>query len=212
MEAVSCEPGTSAARGERRRRRGRCGERRQGSLAPRRGLSCGRVVVITGSDSGSGLDPARQAAAQGAIVVLAARNAEALEEAAEAVRREGAREVLTIPTDVSKQAEAERLIDQTVERFGRIEVLINTAGLMLVGAEPTLTLDDFRTLMDVNFWGAVYTSRAALRALRGRPAWPDRQCLRRSGGRFAVPHDARHDREVRAHGIHEEPAPRSSPR
>jgi NAD(P)-dependent dehydrogenase (short-subunit alcohol dehydrogenase family) len=146
-----------------------------------------RVVVITGAASGFGLIQARQAAAQGAIVVLAARDAEVLDEAAESVRREGAREVLAIPTDVSKQEEAERLIDQTVERFGRIEVLINTAGLMLVGAEPTLTLDDFRTLMDVNFWGAVYTSRAALRHMR--PARFGRIANVSSvGGRFAAPH------------------------
>ena len=104
-----------------------------------------RVVVITGAASGFGLIQARQAAAQGAIVVIAARNAETLEEAAESVRREGAREVIAIPTDVSKQEEAESLIDQTVERFGRIEVLINTAGLMLVGAEPTLTRSEEHT-------------------------------------------------------------------
>jgi NAD(P)-dependent dehydrogenase (short-subunit alcohol dehydrogenase family) len=95
--------------------------------------------------------------------------------------------VIAIPTDVSKPEEAERLIDQTVDRFGRIEVLINAAGLMLVGAEPTLTLDDFRTLMDVNFWGAVYTSRAALRHMR--PARFGRIANVSSvGGRFAAPH------------------------
>ncbi len=111
-----------------------------------------RVVVITGSDSGFGLVQARQAAQQGAILVLASRNVEKLESAAEAVRKEGAREVIAAPTDVSDPRQAQELIDLTVERFGRIDVLINTAGLMLVGAEPTITLDDMRTLMDVNFW------------------------------------------------------------
>lgn len=146
-----------------------------------------RVVVITGSDSGFGLIQARQVAVQGAIVVLASRDGERLEAAAEAVRNEGAREILAIPTDVSKQDEAQRLIDLTVERFGRIDVLINTAGLMIVGAEPTLTLDDYRSLMDVNFWGAVYTSRAALPYMRkakfGRIA-----NVSSVGGRFVVPH------------------------
>jgi NAD(P)-dependent dehydrogenase (short-subunit alcohol dehydrogenase family) len=146
-----------------------------------------RVVVITGSDSGFGLIQARQVAAQGAMVVLAARDGERLEAAAEAVRREGARDVLAVPTDVSKPDEAGRLIDLTVGRFGRIDVLINTAGLMLVGAEPTLTLDDLRSLMDVNFWGAVHTSRAALPHMRnaqfGRIA-----NVSSIGGRFAVPH------------------------
>ncbi len=94
--------------------------------------------------------------------------------------------MFTVPTDVSKPEEAERLIERTVERFGRIDVLINTAGLMLVGAEPTLTLDDMRALMDVNFWGAVYTSRAALPYMRqarfGRIA-----NVSSIGGRFAAP-------------------------
>lgn len=146
-----------------------------------------RVVVITGSDSGFGLVQARQVAAQGAIVVLASRDAEKLEAAAEAIRGEGASEVLAVPTDVSKPADAQRLIDLTVERFGRIDVLINTAGLILVGAEPTLTLDDLSSMMDVNFWGAVYTSRAALPYMRkahfGRIA-----NVSSVGGRFAAPH------------------------
>jgi len=146
-----------------------------------------RVIVITGSDSGFGLIQARQVAAQGAIVVLAARDARKLDAAAEAVRREGASEVLAIPTDVSKPDEARWLIDTAVERFGRLDVLINTAGLMLVGAEPTVTLDDLRNLMDVNFWGAVYTTRAALPHMRqarfGRIA-----NVSSIGGRVAVPH------------------------
>lgn len=146
-----------------------------------------RVVVITGSDSGFGLIQARQVAAQGAIVVLAARDAEALDAAAEAVRRDGAREAVAIPTDVTRPDEAGRLIDATVERFGRIDVLINTAGQMLVGAEPTLTLDDLRALMDVNFWGAVYTTRAALPHMR-RAQFGRIANVSSIGGRFAAPH------------------------
>jgi NAD(P)-dependent dehydrogenase (short-subunit alcohol dehydrogenase family) len=125
-----------------------------------------RVVVITGSDSGFGLVQARQVAEQRAIVVLAARNPRKLEAAEEAVRREGAREVLAVPTDVSKEADARQLIDVTVERFGRVDVLINTAGIILVGPEPALDTEDFRTLLGVNFWGAVHTTRAALPYMR----------------------------------------------
>jgi NAD(P)-dependent dehydrogenase (short-subunit alcohol dehydrogenase family) len=146
-----------------------------------------RVIVITGSDSGFGLVQARQVAAQGAVVVLAARDAGKLERAAEAVLREGASEVLALPMDVTQPDDARRLIDLTVERFGRIDVLINTAGQMLVGAEPTLKIEDLRALMDVNFWGAVYTSRAALPYMRkarfGRIA-----NVSSIGGRFAAPH------------------------
>ena len=84
--------------------------------------------------------------------MLAARDPDALSAAASTIEQSGAREVIAVPTDVAKQEDAERLIELTVARFGRIDVLINTAGLMLVGAEPTLTIDDFRKLMDVNFW------------------------------------------------------------
>ncbi len=146
-----------------------------------------RVVVITGSDSGFGLIQARQVAAQGAIVVLAARDPAALEAASDAVYREGAHAVLAVPTDVTKPGDAELLIDVTVERFGRIDVLINTAGQMIVGAEPTLTLDDLRSMMDVNFWGAVYTTRAALRHMR-RAQFGRIANVSSIGGRFAAPH------------------------
>lgn len=147
----------------------------------------GRVVVITGSDSGFGLVQARQAAEQGAILVLASRDPEKLERAAQTVLAEGARAVLAIPCDVSKPEEAENLIDTTIERFGRIDILINAAGLMLVGAEPTLTLDDLHKLMDVNFWGAVHTCRAALPHMR-RKRFGRIANVSSLGGRFAVPH------------------------
>jgi NAD(P)-dependent dehydrogenase (short-subunit alcohol dehydrogenase family) len=146
-----------------------------------------RVVVITGSDSGFGLVQARQVAAQGAIVVLAARDAGKLEQAAEAVQRDGAQDVLAVPTDVAKPDQAERLIAQTVERFGRIDVLINTAGLMIVGAEPTLSLEDMHWMMNVNFWGAVHTTRAALPHMR-RARFGRIANVSSVGGRFAAPH------------------------
>ena len=146
-----------------------------------------RVVVITGSDSGFGLIQARQVAAQGAIVVLAARDAAKLEAAADAVRAEGAREVLAVPTDVSKPEDAARLIERTVQKFGKVDVLINTAGLMIVGAEPALTLDDYRSLMDVNFWGAVHTTRAVLPHMR-KARFGRIGNVSSVGGLFAIPH------------------------
>jgi NAD(P)-dependent dehydrogenase (short-subunit alcohol dehydrogenase family) len=146
-----------------------------------------RVVVITGSDSGFGLVQARQVAAQGAIVVLAARDPGKLEQAAEAVSRDGAHDVLAIPTDVAEPEQAERLIAQTMERFGRIDVLINTAGLMIVGAEPTLSLEDIHWMMNVNFWGAVHTTRAALPYMR-RARFGRIANVSSIGGRFAAPH------------------------
>lgn len=146
-----------------------------------------RVVVVTGADSGLGLLLCRQLATHGSILVMAARSGDELERAANEVRQAGAREVLAVPTDVTDETQARNLIDTAVKRFGRIDVLINNAGLMLVGPEPTLTTEDFRSLMDTNFWGAVYTSRAALTHMRaarsGRIA-----NVSSIGGRAIVPH------------------------
>lgn len=147
----------------------------------------GRVAVVTGADSGFGLILAQQLAEQGAVVVVAARKADELQQAAEKVRSRGAQEVLAVPTDVSVEAEANHLIEETVRRFGRIDVLINNAGLMLVGAVPTITLDDYRNLMATNFWGAVYTSQAALPHMRTRQFGRIAN-VGSVGGRFVVPH------------------------
>ena len=112
-----------------------------------------RVVVITGSDSGFGLIQARQVAEQGAIVVLAARNGEALEAAADAVALAAQAIWPPFPPMFPSRRRPSACLNPTVARFGRIDVVINTAGLMLVGPEPTMTIDDFRYLMDVNFGG-----------------------------------------------------------
>jgi NAD(P)-dependent dehydrogenase (short-subunit alcohol dehydrogenase family) len=157
-------------------------------LRSRRWISLAdRVVVITGSDSGFGLVQARQAAEKGAIVVLAARDPQKLEAAVDSIRRDGAHTVIACPTDITKPNDAQGLIELVVERFGKIDVLINTAGLMLVGAEPTITLDDMRTMMDTNFWGAVYMTRAALPYMR-RARFGRIANVSSIGGRFAAPH------------------------
>src|SRR5579871_4672986 len=104
----------------------------------------GRVVVITGASSGHGLITARLAAAEGAHLVLAARSADALRAAEAELRREGAASVLGVPTDVRDEGQVRSLIEQTVGRFGRVDVLINNAAVIQVGPVETLTLEDFR--------------------------------------------------------------------
>ena len=146
-----------------------------------------RVVLITGADSGFGLILAKQIAGQGASLVLAARKADRLEAAAEEVRGAGASEVLVVPTDISVESQANDLIAKALEHFGRIDVLINNAGQILVGAQPTLSLDDYRDLMATNFWGAVYTSHAALPFMRERGEGRIAN-VGSVGGRFAIPH------------------------
>ncbi|MEO6808193.1 MAG: SDR family NAD(P)-dependent oxidoreductase, partial [Isosphaeraceae bacterium] len=112
-----------------------------------------RVVVITGASSGHGLMIARHAAEQRARLVLAARSEDDLNQAAADLRQLGSPEILIVPTDVSDQDQCRRLIERTVEHFGQIDVLINNAGIILVGPLQAMTVEDYRRVMAVNFWG-----------------------------------------------------------
>jgi NAD(P)-dependent dehydrogenase (short-subunit alcohol dehydrogenase family) len=127
-----------------------------------------RVVVITGSSTGHGLVAARLAARQGARLVLAARDAETLSAARDELARETGAEVLAVPTDVSDPSQCNHLIESTLTRLGPIDVLVNNAGIINVGPVETQTLDDFRTVLATNFWGAVQCTLAALPAMRAR--------------------------------------------
>lgn len=138
-------------------------------LRSRRRISLAdRVVVVTGASSGHGLMIARHAADKGARLVLAARDADDLSRAAADLRQVGSPEILIVPTDVSDRDQCQALIQRTVEHFGSIDVLINNAGIILVGPVQAMTVDDYRWLMSVNFWGSVYTTMAALPYMRAR--------------------------------------------
>jgi NAD(P)-dependent dehydrogenase (short-subunit alcohol dehydrogenase family) len=121
-----------------------------------------QVVIITGASSGIGKSLALQLAGQGAKVVVAARRAERLEEVAEECRQRGG-EALVVPTNVSNEAQCNELIEKTVAVFGRLDMLINNAGLAVVALfreYPDLHL--FRHAMDINFYGAVHCTYYAL--------------------------------------------------
>ncbi|HMY73605.1 MAG TPA: SDR family NAD(P)-dependent oxidoreductase, partial [Blastocatellia bacterium] len=75
-------------------------------------------------------------------------------------------QALAVPTDVADQSQVEALIAKTVERFGRVDVLVNNAGVAIASRFEEMPLEDFRRLMDVNFWGAVYACRAAVPQMR----------------------------------------------
>jgi len=118
----------------------------------------GKVVVITGASSGLGEAAARHLHAQGATVVLGARRVERLNElAAELGDR-----ALVVQTDVTRRAEVQRLIDTAVERFGRIDVLLNNAGLMPLSPLERLKVEDWEQMIDVNIKGVLYGIAAAL--------------------------------------------------
>ncbi len=121
-----------------------------------------QVVIITGASSGIGAAMALHLAKQGAKVVLAARRTERLEMVADQCRLEGG-EALVAPTDVSDEAQCQALVEVTVASFGRLDMLINNAGMAvtaLLRELPNLNL--FRHVMDINFYGAVHCTYYAL--------------------------------------------------
>lgn len=128
----------------------------------------GKVVLITGASRGIGLATARVFAQEGCRLVLGARNADALTEAAEAIRAEGT-EVLAVPGDVTQPDDAAHLVEAAVAAFGGIDTLINNvgggAGVPRIegGAD-----DDWRTVLDTNLVQTVRMMRLALPHMKGR--------------------------------------------
>ncbi|HLZ68768.1 MAG TPA: SDR family oxidoreductase [Dehalococcoidia bacterium] len=121
----------------------------------------GATVVVTGATSGIGYETARAFAGAGASVVVAGRRKDRLDELTAAIEKTGG-QALGVQTDVSDFAQVEALIARARERFGRLDVLVNNAGVGLAAAFADVTLEEFRRLMDVNFWGVVHGCRAAL--------------------------------------------------
>ena len=126
-----------------------------------------QVMVITGASSGIGLVTARQAAARGARVVLAARNGEDLARAVEEIRREGGR-AIHITADVADRHQTDTIAEAALRAFGRIDTWVNNAAVSMYGRLTELPIEDMRRQMDINFWGQVYGARAAVRHLRSR--------------------------------------------
>ncbi len=119
------------------------------------------VVVITGASSGIGQALAFAFGRTGAAIVFCGRKAHALQSTADALTAAGITN-LPIVADVSVEADMQRLADETVARFGRIDILINNAGIsmrsMFVDADPEV----LRKVMDINYMGTVYATRYAL--------------------------------------------------
>ncbi|HYT65378.1 MAG TPA: SDR family oxidoreductase [Vicinamibacterales bacterium] len=126
-----------------------------------------QVIVITGASSGIGLATARMAAKRGARVVMAARNEEDLNAAAEEIRANGGR-VLVVPTDVADESAVSNLGEAALLEFGAIDTWVNNAGLSIYGKLTDVPLADKRKLFDVNFWGVVHGCRTAIRLMEHR--------------------------------------------
>jgi NAD(P)-dependent dehydrogenase (short-subunit alcohol dehydrogenase family) len=120
-----------------------------------------KVVLITGGSRGLGLLLARQLAAKGAKLALCARSFEKLKQAESELRHHGA-EVLTVQCDITNRAAVDRTIDQVIDHFGKLDVLINNAGIVQVGPAEAMEIADYEKSMQTNFWGPLYAIRASL--------------------------------------------------
>lgn len=124
-----------------------------------------QVMVITGASSGIGLATALDAARAGARVVLAARSGDVLEAIVATLASQG-HEAICVHADVAERAQVERVAATAIERFGRIDTWANVAGITIYGRVDEVSEADARRLFDVNFWGMVNGSLAALPHLR----------------------------------------------
>ena len=126
----------------------------------------GQVVLVTGASSGIGAELARQFAAEGARVALAARDAVRLESVAAECRAAGA-EALVVPGDVGVESSCAEIVARTVAHYGQLDMLVNNAGMGSSGLFEEITdLTIFDTLMRVNYLGSVWCTAHALPHLK----------------------------------------------
>jgi clavulanate-9-aldehyde reducatase len=121
----------------------------------------GQVVAVTGASSGIGEATALAAAEAGAAVALAARRADRIDELAQKINDAGGR-AIAVPTDVSQEDQAAAFVRRTKEELGRLDVLVNNAGLMLLGPIPGADTEEWRRMIDVNVYGVLYATHAAV--------------------------------------------------
>jgi NAD(P)-dependent dehydrogenase (short-subunit alcohol dehydrogenase family) len=124
-----------------------------------------RVAVVTGASSGLGVAFARAFAEAGADVVLAARRADRLQQTA-AIVRAASRSALCVPTDIADPVQVQHMVLAAMERFGKIDILINNAGVGTAIPATRETPDQFRQVIDINLNGAYWAAQACARVMR----------------------------------------------
>jgi NAD(P)-dependent dehydrogenase (short-subunit alcohol dehydrogenase family) len=148
----------------------------------------GKSVLITGGSRGLGLIMARELAAEGARLMLIARDEDELDRAVRDIRaRQPGAIVDGVVADVRLRYDAERALAETIERRGTIDVLINNAGIIQVGPLDHMKLSDYEDAMNTHFWGPLYMITAALPHMR-RDGGGRIVNISSIGGRIAMPH------------------------
>jgi NAD(P)-dependent dehydrogenase (short-subunit alcohol dehydrogenase family) len=146
----------------------------------------GAVALVTGGSRGLGLALSRELAQQGCRLAICARDELELEAARIDLQRFGA-EVLATPCDVSDQAQVAAMVEAVTRHYGRIDILINNAGIIVVAPVETLSRADFERVMAINFWGVLNPTLEVLPGMRAREAGRIVN-ITSIGGKIAVPH------------------------
>jgi NADP-dependent 3-hydroxy acid dehydrogenase YdfG len=134
----------------------------------------GTAALVTGASSGIGEATAEQLAREGAAVALVARREDRLEALASRVRNEGGTAEV-IKADVTQQPDAERAVASTVQALGRLDVVVNNAGVMLLGPAVGAPLDEWQRMVDLNLNGLLFVSHAAMPHLLAAAEQPPRR-------------------------------------
>ena len=121
----------------------------------------GTIALVTGSSSGIGAATARRLAEEGASVAVVARRRDRLEALAAEIERVGGA-ALVVEADITDRTQAEAAVEQTVKRFGRLDTLVNNAGLMLLGPVVGADPEEWDRMIAINNHGLLYTTHAAL--------------------------------------------------
>jgi NADP-dependent 3-hydroxy acid dehydrogenase YdfG len=128
---------------------------------PAAGRLAGTVALVTGASSGIGAAAAISLAARGATVAIAARRKDRLDQLADRLRGQGGT-VLVLETDVTDEQEATGAVERTVAELGRLDTLVNNAGVMLLGPAVGSPLSEWQRMVDLNVLGLLYCAHAAL--------------------------------------------------
>ena len=133
------------------------------------GKLTGKVALVTGASSGIGAATAIALAEEGAKVVLSARRADRMQEVTERIKSAGSLAIAVVG-DVSVEADAARMVSETVNAYGQIDIVVNNAGVMLLGPITDADLEDWRRMINTNVLGLMYVTHAALPHMKTRNA------------------------------------------
>jgi short-subunit dehydrogenase len=151
----------------------------------------GKVVLITGASRGLGLAMAEEFGKKGARLALAARDAEELYRARTLLLQRGAakntEDISVFPSDLRKPEDAEKLIQETTKHFAQVDILINNAGIITAGPVENQSIEDFKSVMETNFFSGLYCALSVLPQMLARREGAIVN-IASLGGKIAVPH------------------------